>query len=93
MKTAIGILSIIVLLVGLPACKAEAEDAKEGIKTLMVVASQKFRDEEYTDTRAYLEKNGFSITVASTSLDESTGMLKKAKVKPDMLLKDVITAD
>ena len=56
-------------------------------KVLMVIASDQFRDEEYQKPRAILEKAGMQVTVASSSLKESTGMLG-LKVKPDILLKD-----
>lgn len=54
-------------------------------KVLMVIASSQFRDEEYQKPRALLEKAGIQVTVASSSLNEATGMLG-LKVKPDILL-------
>jgi PfpI family intracellular protease len=60
-----------------------------GSDILMIIAPQDFRDEEYQISREQLEKAGAKIMVASSSLDESVGMLKKVKVKPDILLKDV----
>ncbi|MBI1953476.1 MAG: DJ-1/PfpI family protein [Candidatus Omnitrophica bacterium] len=56
-----------------------------GKKVLVIIASQKFRDEEYQKPRELLEREGAEITVASSSLAESTGMLG-LKVKPDILL-------
>jgi protease I len=56
-------------------------------KVLMVIASDRFRDEEYQKPRAILEKAGIGVTVASSSLKEAAGMLGM-KVKPDILLKD-----
>lgn len=61
--------------------------ALNGKMVLMVIASDQFRDEEYQKPRAILEKEGARVTVASSSLKESTGMLG-LKVKPDILLKD-----
>ncbi len=58
-----------------------------GKRVLMVIASNQFRDEEYQKPRALLEAAGVSITVASSSLREATGMLG-LKVRPDILLKD-----
>lgn len=58
-----------------------------GKKVLMVIASAQFRDEEYQKPRKILEGEGVKVTVASSSLNESTGMLG-LKVKPDILLKD-----
>lgn len=59
-----------------------------GKKVLMVIASRDFRDEEYKNPREILEREGALITVASSSLSLAQGMLG-AKVKPDILLKDV----
>ncbi len=56
-----------------------------GKKVLMVIASSQFRDEEYQKPRAILEREGASVTVASSSLKEAVGMLG-LKVKPDILL-------
>ncbi len=56
-------------------------------KVLMVIASNQFRDEEYQKPRQLLEAVGIQVTVASSSLKESTGMLG-LKVKADLLLKD-----
>ena len=56
-------------------------------KVLMVIASSQFRDEEYQKPRRILEGGGVQVTVASSTLGESEGMLG-LKVKPDILLKD-----
>ena len=56
-------------------------------KVLMVIASDRFRDEEYQKPRAILEKAGIGVTVASSSLKEAAGTLG-LKVKPDLLIKD-----
>ena len=58
-----------------------------GKKVLMVIASSQFRDEEYQKPRGILEQAGVSVTVASSSLSEATGMLG-LKVTADILLKD-----
>ncbi len=60
----------------------------KGKSVAMIIASDKFRDEEYQKPRAIFEKEGASITVFSSSLNESTGMLG-AKAKPDKLIKDL----
>jgi protease I len=57
----------------------------EGKKILMVVASSRFRDEEYVEPRKVLEREGAAITVASSSLETAEGMLG-LRVKPDVLL-------
>lgn len=60
----------------------------KGKKAVMVIASNNFRDEELLRPKEVLEKNGVTVTVASSSLKESTGMLG-AKVKPDILVTDI----
>lgn len=59
-----------------------------GKKVLMVIAKSKFRDEEYLEPRKALEDAGAAITVASSSLNTSEGMLG-LRVKPDMLIGNV----
>ncbi len=58
-----------------------------GKKVLMVIASSRFRDEEYQKPRRILEAAGVKVTVASSRLSEAVGMLG-LKVKPDILLKE-----
>ncbi len=64
----------------------------EGKRILMVIAKNRFRDEEYLEPRKALESAGAKITVASSSLDPSEGMLG-LKVKPDVLIGSVREAD
>lgn len=61
-------------------------------KVLMIIASQRFRDEELLKPRRVLEEQGIKVTVASSSLETAAGMLG-AKVKPDILLRDVKVED
>jgi protease I len=61
-------------------------------KALLIIASQKFRDEEFLRPKKILEEGGVEVTVASSSLTTATGMLG-AKVKPDILLEDVKVDD
>ena len=50
-------------------------------KAVMIVAYDMFRDEEYAEPKAVLEKAGFQITTASSKLGEATGRFGlKAKV-------------
>ncbi len=63
-----------------------------GKKVLMVIAKKDFRDEEYAKPREILEKDGAKVTVACSSLAESTGMLGM-KVKADILLTQAKSAD
>jgi protease I len=64
----------------------------DGKKVLMVVASKDYRDEEYEQPRALLEREGAKVTVASSSLKKARGMLG-GSVQPDILLKDAKAAD
>lgn len=61
-------------------------------RVLIVIASENFRDEEYATPRKLLESAGAKVTVASSKLAPSKGMLG-AVVKPDLLLKDAKAAD
>lgn len=63
-----------------------------GKRVVMVIASTLFRDEEYAKPRAILEKEGVQVTVACSKLEPAKGMLGLV-VKPDVLLKDVKSAD
>ena len=63
-----------------------------GKKVLMIIAKDQFRDEEYAEPRKILEGEGASITVASSSLNKSKGMLGMI-VKPDILVSDVKVQD
>jgi protease I len=54
-------------------------------RILMVVAPERFRDEELFDTRAVLEANGHDVVVASTRLGECPGS-RGGHVRPDALL-------
>jgi len=60
----------------------------EGKKVLMVIAPDKFRDEELFNTREELEKEGAVITVASRSTGVISGMLGGSAVA-DKALKDI----
>lgn len=59
-----------------------------GKKVLMVIARQRFRDEELFEPKKVLEERGAKVVIASSSLGTATGMLG-ATAKPEILLKDV----
>ena len=63
-----------------------------GKRIVLVIAKSKFRDEEYAEPRKLLEREGATVTVASSSLALADGMLGM-KVKPDVLLGDVQEKD
>lgn len=64
----------------------------KGKKAVMIIAQNNFRDEELLKPKEILEKNGVTVTVASSSLKESTGMLG-AKIKPDILFTNIKVSD
>ncbi len=61
-------------------------------KAVMIIAPEKFRDEELLEPKEVLEKNGIAVTVASLSLNMAVGTLG-AQVKPDMLMQDINISD
>ena len=69
-----------------------AMQSVKGKKAVMIIAQSNFRGEELLKPKEVLEKNGVIVTVASSSLKESTGMLG-AKVKPNILFTNINVAD
>ncbi len=61
-------------------------------KAVLIIAHQRFRDEEFLEPKKVLEEAGVEVTVASSSLETATGMLG-AKAEPDILLEDVKAED
>jgi protease I len=59
-----------------------------GKKVLMVIAPKNFRDEELFKTREVIEAAGHRVVLASTSTEQSTGMLG-GKAKPDIVIDKV----
>ncbi|MHC1625519.1 MAG: DJ-1/PfpI family protein [Methermicoccaceae archaeon] len=59
-----------------------------GIKLLMVIAPEDFRDEEFLVPRDVFESYGISVVVASTKYGEVTGMLGTV-VSPDISIADI----
>ncbi len=64
----------------------------EGKKVAMVIAHQRFRDEEYLRPKEILEKEGVAVTTVSSKTDIAIGTLG-AKVKPDLTLNDLKVKD
>ncbi len=64
----------------------------DGKKVLMVIASNNFRDEEYSEPRKALEDAGVRITVACSSLNTAKGKLG-LEVKPDVLISSAKESD
>src|SRR3989339_350786 len=61
-------------------------------KTLMIIAHEMFRDEEYAEPKAVLEKAGFQVTTASSQPGEATGRFG-LKAKVDLTLDKVKVDD
>jgi len=88
-------LAVIILTVGmcrvlcqpLPLWSKEGNDMteKKERKVLFIIAHRNFRDEEFREPKAALEKAGFTVTVASSSTETATGMLGM-RYTPDLLL-------
>lgn len=81
-----------VLLVFGCASGGQKSPSVEGKKVVMIVASQQFRDEELRVPKELLEGAGAQVLVASSTLDESEGMLGM-KVRPDLLVDSLRVAD
>lgn len=62
------------------------------VKRALFVIFDQFEELEYGEPRAVLEKQGVSISVASSGSRRVTGSLGK-KVQPDVMLSEVHTAD
>ncbi|WNY28370.1 hypothetical protein MmiEs2_05550 [Methanimicrococcus stummii] len=61
-------------------------------KILMIVAPERFRDEEFFEPRAVFEQNGYDVTVGSTRLDKAEGV-KGGEVDVDILIDDASADD
>ncbi|HEY9718708.1 MAG TPA: DJ-1/PfpI family protein [Trichormus sp.] len=69
-----------------------AEKRLEGIRVLMVIAPEEFRDEELLTPKQILADAGAKVDVASTRDAEATGMLG-ATVTPDLNLANAKSQD
>jgi len=61
-------------------------------KVLMVVAQEGFRDEEFFEPREVFEDAGITITIASKTTNEASGVLGRS-VKPDVAIDKVNIAE
>lgn len=90
-----GIIIVLFFLSGILSINVKGGGDMQSIKSkkvVMIIASNNFRDEELLKPKEVLERNGVAVTVASSSLNESTGMLG-AKIKPDILFININVAD
>ncbi len=63
-----------------------------GKKAVFIIPQENFQDDEFNQPLAIFQKQGIEVTVASTTLNEVTGM-NGAKTTPQMLLKDLNVDD
>ncbi|HOW35075.1 MAG TPA: DJ-1/PfpI family protein [Candidatus Omnitrophota bacterium] len=61
-------------------------------KAVFIIPQENFQDDEFAQPLAILENNEVLVTVASTTLNEATGM-NGAKTTPDILVQDVNVDD
>ena len=97
--SSMGLLAVAALVCGCTERPPAADKAPspaapklQGKKAVLVIASKGFRDEELAEPRKILLGHGASVALASTSLDEATGVLG-AKVRPDVLIDAVDPSD
>jgi len=58
-------------------------------KVIIVIASDNFRDEEFSNTQKVLHEHGIKTVIASSKLSESNGVRGLVRVKPDILINKV----
>ena len=58
-------------------------------KVVIIIASDNFRDEEFSNTKKALQEHGVDVTVASSKLSESHGARGLIKVKPEILVSKI----
>ena len=66
-----------------------SEKVLEGKSVLMIIARQKFRDEELAEPRAVLQGAGARVTIASSAIENSVGMLGRERVRADVTIDQV----
>ena len=69
-----------------------ADETLKGIRVLMIIAPEDFRDEELLEPKELLTKAGAQVSVASTQAGEASGMLG-AKVTPDSVVTGLNASD
>ena len=70
----------------------EIKEKVIGMKALLIIAQNNFRDEELSEPKAVLESAGIEVTVASITTNAAKGMLGM-EVTPDLAVKDANADD
>jgi protease I len=64
------------------------------MRVLLIIAPQDFQPQEYGEPRRILEEAGYTVVVASTTLEEAVSMPpERLRVKPDVTIGEVVVAD
>ena len=82
-------LAVSILAVGFTCACAQVKAAK---KAVFIIASANFQDDELAQPLGVLKGKGIAVTIASTTLEEITGM-NGGKAKADILLNNVVVDD
>jgi protease I len=92
----VSLIALMILLTAIPAFEQINNPKKGGKhimskKVLMILAENPFRDPEYFEPKKVFEANGYKITTTCTAPIAQGA--EGAKVKADILFKDVVAAD
>jgi protease I len=75
-----------------PETETQAMHEPKTQKAVLIIPSQKFRDEELLETKRLLDQAGVQTIIASTKTGVIKGMLR-AKVEADILVNDIVVDD
>jgi protease I len=73
--------------------QTEPTGGPERGSVLMVIAPSGFNDDEYSGTRDVLVTNGYTVAVASRSMDLANGQYGMLEAQPDVLVTEVEAVD
>ncbi len=91
MKRILCFLLIMILFSGFAGAQQKGQPLS-GKKIVMVVASKNFKEIELLEPEVILFSKGAKVVIASSSLDSAVGT-EGAKIKPEILLKDIKPKD
>ena len=84
----IMVLGILIMFYYKPIKKIGEEVNLSGLKVVMIIAEEDFRDEELQKPKEILERYGAKVVIASSTTNIATGMLGM-KIKPDILINEI----
>ncbi len=91
-KKTIFIVMLILFSISLSAFADDVKHTDKNGRVVMIVAKDRFRDEELFVPKKMFENAKLKVTIASTATSAATGMLR-GTINPDVLLKDVRVQD